>query len=89
MVVIGLDDRNVYLEDPFLLGSRLNMTRETFVASWHDYESELPVPPGASTNGKRGMECFLLNRYLGRTSHGYRLSGLSRLFLHQVPNLIF
>jgi len=47
MVVIGLDDRNVYLEDPFLLGSRLAMTREDFVTSWHDYESELPVPPGA------------------------------------------
>lgn len=47
MVVYGLDDRNVYLEDPYLLGSRLNMTRETFVASWHDYESEIPVPPDA------------------------------------------
>jgi uncharacterized protein len=47
MVVFGLDDRNVYLEDPFLFGSRLNMTHEDFIASWHDYESELPVPPGA------------------------------------------
>ena len=47
MVVIGLDDRHVYLEDPFLPGSRLAMTREDFIASWHDYESELPVPPGA------------------------------------------
>ena len=47
MVVIGLDDRNVYLEDPYLLGTRLNMTRETFIASWHDYESDLPVPPDA------------------------------------------
>ncbi len=44
MVVIGLDDRNVYLEDPFLPGSRLAMTREDFVASWHDYESELDSP---------------------------------------------
>jgi len=47
MVVIGLDDRHVYLEDPFLLGSRLEMTREDFVASWHDYETELPAPPYA------------------------------------------
>jgi hypothetical protein len=44
MVVIGLDDRHVYLEDPFLPGSRLAMTREDFVASWHDYESELDSP---------------------------------------------
>ncbi|MCX6689893.1 MAG: C39 family peptidase [Methanoregula sp.] len=47
MVVIGLDDRHVYLEDPFLIGSRLEMTREDFVAIWHDYESELPVPADA------------------------------------------
>ena len=47
MVVIGLDDQNVYLEDPFLLGSRLNMTHKDFIASWHDYESEIPVPPDA------------------------------------------
>ncbi|PKG31694.1 C39 family peptidase, partial [Methanoregula sp.] len=48
MVVIGMDDRNVYLEDPYILGSRLRMTREEFLASWHDYESEIPVPPGAT-----------------------------------------
>lgn len=47
MVVIGIDDRNVYLEDPFLLGSRLIMTREDFFDSWHGWESSLPVPPDA------------------------------------------
>ena len=47
MVVIGLDDRNVYLEDPAVLGSRLSVPRDTFVSLWHDYESDLPVPPGA------------------------------------------
>ena len=47
MVVIGMDDRAVYLEDPFLLGSRLRMTREEFLASWHDYEADMPLPPGA------------------------------------------
>lgn len=47
MVVIGLDDHYVYLEDPFLLGSRLMMTREDFIASWHDYETELPAPHDA------------------------------------------
>lgn len=47
MVVIGLDDRNVYLEDPALIGSRLSVPRDTFVSLWHDYESELPVQPDA------------------------------------------
>jgi predicted double-glycine peptidase len=47
MVVIGLDDQNVYLEDPYILGSRLNMTHDDFIASWHDYESDFPVPSGA------------------------------------------
>ncbi|MEI6309056.1 MAG: C39 family peptidase [bacterium] len=47
MVVIGLDDQNVYLEDPFLLGSRLKMTRSDFIASWHSYVSEVPIPPDA------------------------------------------
>lgn len=47
MVVMGMDDRNVYLEDPAVLGSRLSVPRDTFVSLWHDYESDLPVPPGA------------------------------------------
>ncbi len=47
MVVIGMDDRNVYLEDPVLLGSRLVMTREDFFDSWHGYESAMPLPPDA------------------------------------------
>ncbi len=61
--------------------------------AWQDAEGFAyecsATPLDASTNGRRGMKRFLLYRYLGRTSHGYRLSGLSRLFLHQVPNLIF
>jgi len=47
MVIIGLDDKNVYLEDPAVIGSRLSVPRDTFVSLWHDYESELPVPPDA------------------------------------------
>ncbi|MFH1781576.1 MAG: C39 family peptidase [Patescibacteria group bacterium] len=47
MVVIGMDDQNVYLEDPFLLGSRLVMTRDDFSDSWHGWESSLPIPPDA------------------------------------------
>jgi len=41
MVLIGIDNRNVTFEDPFLLGSRLTMDRNEFVDSWHDYEAEL------------------------------------------------
>ncbi|MBN2058629.1 MAG: C39 family peptidase [Candidatus Saganbacteria bacterium] len=47
MVVIGIDDRNVYLEDPFLLGSRLVMPRQDFSDCWHGYESSMPLPPNA------------------------------------------
>ena len=45
MVVIGVDDRSVYLEDPDLLGTRLVMDRDEFVQSWHDYEAEIPTGP--------------------------------------------
>ena len=44
-VVIGVDDRSVYLEDPAVLGVRLVMDRDEFVQSWHDYEAELPIGP--------------------------------------------
>jgi predicted double-glycine peptidase len=45
MVVIGVDDRSVYLEDPAVLGVRLVMDRDEFMQSWHDYEAELPIGP--------------------------------------------
>jgi predicted double-glycine peptidase len=45
MVVIGVDDRSIYLEDPYLLGTRLVMDRDEFVQAWHDYEGELPFGP--------------------------------------------
>ncbi|MFZ2959020.1 MAG: C39 family peptidase [Candidatus Ozemobacteraceae bacterium] len=47
MVVIGLDKQNVYLEDPYLIGSRLYLTRDDFTASWHSYVSEVPIPANA------------------------------------------
>ena len=28
-------------------GTRLAMSRETYILSWHDYEAELPVSPDA------------------------------------------
>jgi predicted double-glycine peptidase len=36
MVVIGIDNENVYLEDPAILGSRGYMTNEEFLTRWHD-----------------------------------------------------
>ena len=45
MVVIGVDDRSVYIEDPAILGTRLVMDRDEFVQSWHDYLAELPYGP--------------------------------------------
>lgn len=47
MVIYGLDNETVYLEDPAVQGSRLAIPRDTFVSLWHDYESELPVPADA------------------------------------------
>ena len=36
MVVIGIDDKNVTLEDPYILGDRGIMSREEFEARWHN-----------------------------------------------------
>ncbi len=47
MVMIGFDSRYVYLEDPSLLGSRLWMAREDFIASWHTYGTGIPPPQDA------------------------------------------
>jgi hypothetical protein len=40
MVVSGLDDKNVYIEDPSILGGIGYMSREEFVERWHDYETD-------------------------------------------------
>ena len=45
MVVIGVDDRSVYIEAPAILGTRLVMARDEFVQSWHAYLAELPYGP--------------------------------------------
>ncbi len=42
VIVIGFDEKNIYFEDPSLLGSRGFMPREEFLARWHDYAG---VPP--------------------------------------------
>src|SRR5262245_47551647 len=43
-VVIGLDEKNVYLEDPSLRGARGSIARSAFLERWHDtdrYERRL------------------------------------------------
>lgn len=42
MVVIGMDDNTVYIEDPSLLGSQGTMPRQEFLDRWHDYEGDIP-----------------------------------------------
>ena len=36
LVVIGIDENNVTLEDPYILGDRGIMSREEFLARWHN-----------------------------------------------------
>ena len=36
LVVIGIDENNVTLEDPYILGDRGFMSREEFLARWHN-----------------------------------------------------
>jgi len=46
MVLLGLDGRNLYFEDPSLLGSQGYIPREEFVERWHDYEGDPPLDAG-------------------------------------------
>ena len=46
MVLIGMDGRNLYFEDPSLLGSRGYIARAEFLDRWHDYEGDEPLDPG-------------------------------------------
>jgi predicted double-glycine peptidase len=43
MVLIGMDGKNLYFEDPSLLGSRGFIPRQEFLDRWHDYEGEPPL----------------------------------------------
>jgi predicted double-glycine peptidase len=43
MVLIGMDARNLYFEDPSLLGVRGVIPRDEFVDRWHDYEGRPPL----------------------------------------------
>ena len=42
VIVIGLDDQKVYLEDPSLLGTRGWLMHDEFLARWHDYIGDAP-----------------------------------------------
>ncbi len=42
VIVIGMDDTHIYVEDPSLLGCRGRIPRAEFIERWHDYEGEPP-----------------------------------------------
>ncbi len=43
MVVIGIDENNVYLEDPYTLGSRGFIPRNEFLERWHNPGGTAPL----------------------------------------------
>jgi predicted double-glycine peptidase len=45
MVLLGMDAKDLYFEDPSLLGSRGTIPRSEFVDRWHDYEGAPPLDP--------------------------------------------
>jgi uncharacterized protein len=45
VVVIGMDEFNIYVEDPSLLGTRGVISQSEFLKRWHDYEGEPPYNP--------------------------------------------
>jgi uncharacterized protein len=42
VIVVGLDERNIYFEDPSILGTRGWLTQVEFLERWHDYTGEPP-----------------------------------------------
>jgi hypothetical protein len=45
VIIIGLDSRNVYVEDPSLLGTKGLIPRQEFLERWHDYSGAPPLDP--------------------------------------------
>jgi len=43
VAVIGVDEKNVYVEDPVLLGTRGVIPVQEFLDRWHDYSGEPPL----------------------------------------------
>jgi predicted double-glycine peptidase len=57
VVLLGMDERNLYFEDPSLLGARGFIPRAEFLERWHDYEGEPPLD--AADRAYRRMAIFL------------------------------
>jgi len=53
MVIIGLDEKNVYFEDPSLLGSKGFMPRDEFQERWHDVDEKKYLQLGIFISGKK------------------------------------
>lgn len=70
MVVIGLDERNVYLEDPSILGSRGYIPRQEFLQRWHDSRSD----PTSYTNIRKMIHAGIFIKGKGPAKHA--------LFIH-------
>lgn len=45
VVVIGVDEKKVFVEDPVLLGTRGVIPVQEFLDRWHDYSGEPPLDP--------------------------------------------
>lgn len=43
VIVTGFDEKNIYFEDPSLLGSKGFIEREEFLSRWHDYSGDPPL----------------------------------------------
>lgn len=43
MVVIGIDSKNVYFEDPWILGNRGYIPHDEFIERWHTFSYESPT----------------------------------------------
>lgn len=52
MVVVGVDEKNVYFEDPSLLGSIGVIPREEFMERWHDQDEKKYYQMGIIIKGK-------------------------------------
>lgn len=52
MVVVGLDDKQVYFEDPSIQGSLGTIPREEFLHRWHDIDDKPFIQGGVLISGK-------------------------------------
>lgn len=53
MVTVGMDENNVYFEDPSILGSLGSIPREEFLQRWHDIDADQPfIHGGLLISGK-------------------------------------